>query len=112
MSHFRHCGRIAIYSKSQITGVNHIIKKADNNRNRNDELRALASFIVQINMANHNKNIISAVQNRKELSRIVLKNHSADVNGFQITSVISQLHSKISMAVCANCPVSMILQKI
>ena len=89
-----------------------MIRKADNNRNQNDELRALASFTVQINMANRSKNIIRAVRNRKELSRIVLKNHSTDVNGFQITSEISQLHSKILMAVCASSPVSMVLQKI
>jgi len=88
------------------------MRNADNNRNRNDELRALASFMVQINIANRSKNITKAVRNRKELSRIVLKNHSTDVKGFQITSVIFQLHSIIFMAVCAKSPVSMILQKI
>ena len=43
---------------------------------------------------------------------IVLKNHSMEEKGFQITSVISQLHSSTLMATCANSPVSIVLQKI
>jgi hypothetical protein len=53
-----------------------------------------------------------AVRNQKELCKIVFKIHSDEVKGFQMTLVISQLHSSMFMAVCAKSPVSMILQKI
>ena len=89
-----------------------MINNTDNNWNQNDELRALASFIVRIKIANRTKNIIIAVRNQKELCKIVLKIHSDDVKGFQITSVISQLHSSMFTAAWAKSPVSMILQKI
>ena len=98
LSHFHHCGRMAIYSIVPKTGVNKTIKLADNNQNRNDELREFASFITQISVAIHIKNIVKADQNRTELSKIVSKNHSDEVRGFQITSTISQLHSKMFMA--------------
>ena len=112
LSHFHHCGRIAMYNNSQKTGVNPMINNTDNNWNQNDELRALASFIVRIKIANRTKNIIIAVRNQKELCKIVLKIHSDDVKGFQITSVISQLHSSMFTAAWAKSPVSMISQKI
>jgi len=83
-----------------------------NNWNQKDELRAFESLITQIKTDNRNKNIIIAVRNRKELWKIVLKNQSDEVKGFQITSAISPLHSIIFIAVCANSPVSIILQKI
>ena len=92
--------------------MNATIKNTANNWNQNDELRAFASFTTQIKIANHTKKIINAVRNRKELSRRVLKNHSIDEKGFQIISEIFQLHSNVFMASCANCHVSMILQKI
>ena len=98
LSHFHHCGRIAIYSRSQRIGVNPTIRNTANNWNRNDELRALASFIVQINIVSRSKAIIIAAQNRKELCKIVLKIHSDEVSGFQIISAISQLHSSIFIA--------------
>ena len=101
-----------MYSKVPNIGVNKIIKLADNNRNRNEELRALASFITQIRVVNRTKNMVNASQNRTELSMIVLQNHSVEVRGFQITSTISQLHSSILIATCAKSPVSMNLQKI
>jgi len=112
LSRFHHCGRIAIYSNSQKTGVNPMINTTDNNWNQNDELRALASFMVRIKTDNRTKKMIMAVRNQKELCKIVLKTHSDEVKGFQITSLISQLHSSIFMAVCAKSPVSMISQKI
>ena len=96
---------------SQKTGVNAIINSTANNWNQNDELRAFESLTTQISTANRNKKIIIAVQNRKELCKIVLKIHSDEVKGFQITSVISPLHSIIFIAACANSPVSIILQK-
>ena len=55
--------------------------------------------MVQIKMANRSNDIVIAVQNRKELCKIVLKIHSDEVSGFQIISMISQLHSSILMAV-------------
>ena len=112
LSRFHHCGRIAIYSSSQKTGVNPMINTTDNNWNQNDELRALASFMVRIRTDNRIKKMIMAVRNQKELCKIVLKTHSDEVKGFQITSLISQLHSSIFMAVCAKSQVSMISQKI
>ena len=112
LSRFHHCGRIAIYSNSQKTGVNPMINTTDNNWNQNDELRALASFMVRIKTDNRTKKMIMAARNQKELCKIVLKTHSDEVKGFQITSLISQLHSSIFMAVCAKSPVSMISQKI
>jgi phage regulator Rha-like protein len=90
---------MAIYSNNQIIGVNPMTNNTDNNWNQNEELRALASFIVRIKAANRNKNIIIAVRNRKGLSIIVFKTHSAEVKGFHITSVIFQLHSIIFIAV-------------
>lgn len=112
LSRFHHCGRIAIYSNSQKTGVNPMINTTDNNWNQNDELRALASFMVRIKTDNRTKKMIMAARNQKELCKIVLKTHSDEVKGFQITSLKSQLHSSIFMAVCAKSPVSMISQKI
>jgi hypothetical protein len=50
-------------------------------------------------MANRNRKITIAHRNRIELSIIALKNHSEEVNGFQILSIISQLHPKIFAAV-------------
>ena len=89
-----------------------MINTTDNNWNQNDELRALASFMVRIRTDNRIKKMIMAVRNQKELCKIVLKTHSDEVKGFQITSLISQLHSNIFMAVCAKSQVSMISQKI
>ena len=97
---------------SQKIGVNAIIKNMANNWNPRDELRAFESFITQIKTASRNRKIIIAVRNRKELCMIVFKNHSDEVRGFQITSTISQLHSNIFIAACANSPVSIILQKV
>ena len=103
---------MAIYKISQKIGVNAIINNTANNWNQNDELRAFESLITQIKIANRSKNIIIAVRNRNELCKIVLKIHSDDVKGFQITSEISQLHSSMFTAACAKSPVYMILQKI
>ena len=36
LSHFHHCGRIAIYNKSHIIGVKAIIRKTDNNWNQKE----------------------------------------------------------------------------
>jgi hypothetical protein len=99
LSRFHHCGRMAMYINSQRIGVNPMINTTDNNWNQKDELRALASFIVRISIANRSKATVIAVQNRKELCIIVLKIPSDEVNGFQIISVISQLHSIIFIAV-------------
>ena len=101
-----------MYSRVQNIGVNRIIRLADSSRNRNEELRAFASFITQIRVVNRIKNMINASRNRTELSIIVCQNHSVEVRGFQITSTISQLHSKILIATCAIFPVSMNSQKI
>ena len=90
---------MAIYSNNPKIGVKAIINTTDNNWNRNEELRALASFITQIRIDNRNKKITIAVQNRKELCRIVFKNHSEEVKELQIISEISQLHSNIFIAV-------------
>ena len=111
LSHFHHCGRMAIYSISQKTGVNATIKNTANNWNRNDELRAFASFITRINTESRTRNITIAVRNRTSFWKIPSKTDSAS-KGFQIASIISQLHSSIFMAVCAKSPVSMISQKI
>ena len=98
LSHFHHCGRMAIYNNNQKIGVKATTRNTANNWNQKDLLRAPASFITQIKTESHNKNIMIAVRNRTELSKIVFTNHSAAVNGFQITSVIFQLHSKILTA--------------
>jgi phage regulator Rha-like protein len=90
---------MAMYNISQIMGVNAIIKNTDNNWNQNDELRALASFIVRIRTASRNRDTVMAVQNQKELCKIVLKNHAVEVKGFKIISEISQLHSNMFIAV-------------
>jgi hypothetical protein len=90
---------MAIYNISQMIGVKAIIRNIDNNWNQNDELRALASFIVRISTANRNRDTVIAVQNQKELCKIVLKNHTVESNGFQIISTISQLHSNKFIAV-------------
>ena len=58
LSHFRHCGRIAIYNINQKIGVKAIIKKIDKIWNQKEELRALESLITRIKMDNRNKNII------------------------------------------------------
>lgn len=50
-------------------------------------------------MANRNKNVITAHQNRTELSIIALKNHSGEVKGFQIVSIMSQVHSSMFIVV-------------
>jgi hypothetical protein len=62
-------------------------------------------------MANRNRKITIAHRNRTELSIIALKNHSEEENGFQILSIISQLHSKIFIAVWVNSHVSITIQK-
>ena len=90
---------MAIYSSSQRIGVKPTTKNAANNWNQIDELRALASFMVRISIANRSIAIIKAAQNRKELCKIVPKIHSEEVNGFQMTSVMSQLHSIMFIAV-------------
>jgi hypothetical protein len=100
-----------MYSISQKIGVNAMINSTANNWNQKDELRAFESLITQISTANRSKNITIAVRNRKELCKIVLKIHSDEVKGFQITSAMSQLHSIIFIAACANSPVSIISQK-
>lgn len=87
-----------MYSNSPKIGVKPTIKNAASSWNQIDELRALASFIVRINIANRNNDIDMAAQNRKELCKIVPKIHSDEVRGFQIISVIFQLHSIIFMA--------------
>ena len=97
---------------SQKIGVNAIINSTANNWNQNDELRAFESLTTQIKTANRNKKIIIAVRNRNEFWKIVLKNQSDEVKGFQITSAISPLHSIMFIAACANSPVSIISQKI
>ena len=99
LSHFHHCGRMAIYINNQRIGVNQMINTTDNNWNQNDELRALASFIVRISIANRSNATVIAVQNRKEFCIIVPKIPSDEVKGFHMISAISQLHSIIFIAV-------------
>ncbi len=102
---------MAIYNISQKTGVKATIKNTANNWNRNDELRAFASFITRISTENHTRNIIIAVRNRTSFWNMPSKNDS-DSKGFQIASIISQLHSNMFTAVWAKSPVSMNSQKI
>ena len=111
LSHFHHCGRIAIYSISPKIGVNATIKNTANNWNRKDELRAFASFITRINTDSRTRNITIAVRNRTSLWKIPSKKDSAS-KGFQIASIISPLHSSMFMAAWVKSPVSMISQKI
>ena len=111
LSHFHHWGRMAIYSISQKIGVNATTKNTAKSWNRIDELRAFASFITRIKTESRIKNITIALRNRTSFWKIPSKIDSA-LNGFQIVSIMFQLHSNISMAVWANCPVSIILQKI
>lgn len=111
LSRLNHCGRIAIYNKIQKMGVNNSIIITDNNWNQNDELRALESFITQINVAIQIKKIIIAHQSRILLWNIVEKNHSVEENGFHNVSHIFSLHSNMLIAVCVNSPVSIIQQK-
>ena len=85
---------------------------ADKHWNQNDELRALASLITQISADIRIRNIIIALHSRMSLWNIVEKNHSEEVKGFHITSVISPLHSSTFIAAWANSPVSIISQKI
>jgi len=110
LSHFHHWGRIAMYNISPKIGVNATTKNTANSWNRNDELRAFESFITRINTESHTKNITIALQIRTSFWKMPSQNDSAS-KGFQIVSIISPLHSKIFMAVCANCPVSIISQK-
>jgi hypothetical protein len=98
---------MAIYNISQIIGVNAIIKNTDNNWNRNEELRALASFTTRIKIANRNKKIVNAVINRI-VPRIELINHSSDEKESQTISIKSQLHI-VFIATWANSQVSMLL---
>lgn len=76
-----------------------------------DELRALASLIVQINAIIQSIEMIIADRNRIGLCNMVPKNHSEDVRGFHIMSVIVQFHSSISIVACANSPVSINFEK-
>ncbi len=71
----------------------------------------MESLITRTNMANRNRKITIAHRNRTELSIIALKNHSEDVKGFHIVSMISQLHSNIFIAVWVNSHVSITIQK-
>ena len=112
LSHFHHCGRIAMYNKSQNTGPKIITINADRSRNRIDELRALESFMVRIRAISRKNEMTIANRNRIGLFTTVSKNDSDEERGFQITSVISQLQSIMSIATWANCPVSIISQKI
>ena len=100
-----------MYNKSQNIGPKIITINADISKNRRDELRALESFIVRISAISRKNEIIIAHRNRIGLFNIVSKNHSLEFIGFQITSVISQLQSIMSITACVTCPVSMISQK-
>jgi len=103
---------MAIYNKTPNIGPKIITNNTDNNWNRNDELRALESLAVQIIAIIRKKHTIKVDRNRIGLWKIVVKNHSDDEKGFQITSVMSPLHSNIAIVACANSPVSIISQKI
>ena len=98
LSRFHHCGRIAIYNKSQNIGPKIITINADRSRNRMDELRALESFMVRIRAISRKNEIVIANRNRTGLFIIVSKNHSEEESGFHIASTISQLQSIISIA--------------
>jgi hypothetical protein len=64
LSHFRHCGRMAIYNKIPNTGENNSIIMADKSWNQNDELRALASLITHISADIRIKKMAIAPQSR------------------------------------------------
>ena len=98
LSRFHHCGRIAIYNKSQNIGPKIITINADISKNRRDELRALESFIVRISAISRKNEIAMANRNRTGLFTIESKNHSDEERGFHIASTISQLQSIISIA--------------
>ena len=95
-----------MYSRVPKIGPKITIINADKNWNHIDQLRALESFMVQINAMIRSTEMIIDARNRMGLFNIVPKNHSEDVRGFHITSVIAQFHSSISIVACANCPVS------
>ena len=105
LSHFHHCGRMAIYSNIPNIGVNSNTIITDKNWNQKDELRALASLITQMSAAIRIKKITMALHSRISFWNIVEKNHSLGENIFPF-------HSIILIAAWANCPVSIISQKI
>ncbi len=76
-----------------------MIKIVANNWNQNDELREHASFIVQVSAHIRKKKITKASQSQIGLLNITEKNHCDDVKGFQIMSVMFQLHSRIAIVV-------------
>lgn len=98
LSHFHHCGRIAMYNKSQNIGPKIITINADISKNRRDELRALESFIVRISAISRKNEMTIANRNRIGLFTIESKNHSDEERGFHIASTISQLQSIMSIA--------------
>jgi len=108
LSHFHHCGRIATYNRIQKIGPKIITINADKIWNNIDELRAFESFTARINAIIRKNETTITNHNRIVLFSIVSKNHSVEVIGFQITSVMSQLQSIMFIATWASCPVSMI----